>query len=85
MSRQPSGVRALAVSTLMTVNRATISLNATIIEAMQIMTDRRVRHLPVIDGGRVVGVVSIGDVVKARLDQQASEVESMKAYVTGVH
>ncbi len=85
MSRQPSGVRALAVSAIMTVTRATISPNATIIEAMQIMTDRRVRHLPVIDAGRVVGVVSIGDVVKARLGQQASEVESMKAYVTGAH
>ena len=83
MSRQPSGVRALAVSTLMTPPRATIPLGATIVDAMQMMTERRVRHLPVIEGGRVVGVISIGDVVKARLDQQASEVESMKAYVTG--
>ncbi len=83
MSRQPSGVRALSVSTLMTAAHATISLEATIMEAMQMMTDRRVRHLPVIEGGRVIGVISIGDVVKARLDEQASEVESMKAYVTG--
>jgi len=84
MSRQPSGVRALAVSTLMTPAHATVPLSATIVEAMQMMTERRVRHLPVIEGGRVVGVISIGDVVKARLDRQASEVESMKAYVTGI-
>ena len=45
------------------------------------MTDKRVRHLPVLEDGHVIGVVSIGDVVKALLDQQTLEVENMRAYV----
>jgi CBS domain-containing protein len=47
------------------------------------MTDSRVRHLPVLEDGELVGMISIGDVVKARIDQQASEVDSLTAYVAG--
>jgi CBS domain-containing protein len=50
-------------------------------EIMAVMTNRRVRHLPVIDEGRLCGVVSIGDVVKARLDEAALEVDSLRQYV----
>ena len=49
------------------------------------MTERRVRHLPVLENDVLVGMVSIGDVVKARLEQQASEVSSLMAYVGGAH
>jgi CBS domain-containing protein len=52
-------------------------------EAMGQMTAGRFRHLPVMDGARMVGIISIGDVVKARLDQQADEVENLRAYVAG--
>jgi CBS domain-containing protein len=55
----------------------------TVPEAMQMMTAGRFRHLPVLDGSTLVGVISIGDVVKARIMQQESEVDSLKAYVTG--
>lgn len=48
-----------------------------------VMTDRRVRHLPVIDGSRLAGIISIGDVVKARLSETLAEVEAMTAYVRG--
>ena len=51
--------------------------------AMGLMTASRVRHLPVLDGGTLVGMISIGDVVKAQLDEQAQEVDSLKAYVSG--
>jgi CBS domain-containing protein len=54
-------------------------------EAMEIMSDGRFRHLPVIEDGKLIGLVSIGDVVKARIDQQEHEVESMRAYVVGAH
>ena len=47
------------------------------------MTTGRFRHIPVLEDGALVGIVSIGDVVKARLDQQAQEVDSLRAYVTG--
>ena len=55
----------------------------TVAEAMTIMTEGRFRHLPVLEHGALVGIVSIGDVVKARLDQQAHEVDSLRAYVAG--
>ena len=51
--------------------------------ALEQMTQRRVRHLPVLEGDRLVGVVSIGDVVKMRLEQLAHEADSLKAYVAG--
>jgi CBS domain-containing protein len=55
----------------------------TVAEAMQMMTAGRFRHLPVLEHGVLVGLISIGDVVKARIMQQESEVDSLKAYVTG--
>ena len=48
---------------------------------MATMTERRVRHLPVVDGGKVVGVVSIGDVVKSRIAEAETEAEALKAYI----
>jgi CBS domain-containing protein len=50
---------------------------------MAVMTDRRVRHLPVIENGRLAGIISIGDIVKARLRETLAEVEAMTAYVRG--
>jgi len=52
-------------------------------DAMRMMTAGRFRHLPVMDKGVLVGLISIGDVVKARIMQQESEVDSLKAYVAG--
>jgi CBS domain-containing protein len=56
----------------------------TVVEAMSMMTNSRSRHLPVMDHERLVGLISIGDVVKARIMGQESEVDSLKMYVTGV-
>jgi CBS domain-containing protein len=52
-------------------------------QAMSVMTNSRVRHLPVLDHDELVGLISIGDVVKARLEEQAQEVDSLTAYVAG--
>jgi CBS domain-containing protein len=68
---------------LMTRVLHTVSRATTVAEAMEMMTRHRVRHLPVLEGGALVGIVSIGDVVKARLTQQEVEVDSLKAYVSG--
>ncbi len=57
--------------------------DTTVGEAMRMMTEGRFRHLPVIDHDVVVGLISIGDVVKARIMQQAHEVDSLRAYVAG--
>ena len=85
MARDGAAVLELAVSDLMTQVLHTISPAASIADAMRIMTEHRVRHLPVIEDGALVGLVSIGDIVKARLGEQANEVESLRAYVSGVH
>ena len=52
-------------------------------DAMRMMTTGRFRHLPVVDQDQLVGLISIGDVVKARIMQQDAEVDSLKAYVAG--
>lgn len=54
-----------------------------IAELMRVMTRHRIRHLPVLDGGRLAGIISIGDVVKARLDELELEAESLRAYISG--
>jgi len=56
----------------------------TVVEAMRMMTNSRSRHLPVMDHDWLVGLISIGDVVKARIMEQESEVDSLKMYVGGV-
>jgi CBS domain-containing protein len=55
----------------------------TVAEAMQMMTVGRFRHMPVMDRTTLVGLISIGDVVKARIMEQEDEVDSLKAYVSG--
>jgi CBS domain-containing protein len=57
--------------------------DTTVAEAMHIMTAGRFRHLPVMDHDTLVGLISIGDVVKARIMQQDAVVESLTAYVAG--
>ena len=57
--------------------------DTTVTQAMAMMTTGRVRHLPVLDQDRLVGLISIGDVVKARIMRQESEVDGLKAYVFG--
>jgi CBS domain-containing protein len=54
----------------------------TVDECMALMTDRRIRHVPVVDGGQVVGVVSIGDVVRFKSKQQSFEIQFLHDYIT---
>ena len=74
---------AMTAAQLMTRGLHTATAQTTVAQAMEQMTAKRVRHLPVLDGARLLGIVSIGDIVKARLDQQEQEVDSLKAYVAG--
>jgi CBS domain-containing protein len=68
---------------LMTRSLRTASPETTVSQAMSMMTAGRFRHLPVVEDAQLVGIISIGDVVKSRLMQQEHEVDSLKAYVAG--
>ena len=74
-------VAELTVTDLMTRDVRSCTLGDTIAEIMVIMTTHRIRHLPVLEDGKLAGIVSIGDVVKYRLDEAKLEVESMRDYV----
>jgi CBS domain-containing protein len=69
------------VSAVMTAEVHTCQPTASVHELAQTMTDRRVRHVPVVEDGRLVGIVSIGDVVKARLDELEAERASLVDYI----
>jgi CBS domain-containing protein len=73
----------MTAAQLMTRELGTATLRTTEAEALAMMTTGRFRHLPVMEHGEMVGLISIGDVVKARIMQQDAEVETMRAYVSG--
>jgi CBS domain-containing protein len=72
----------LTVADLMTAEVATCSIYDTVDGLAEVMTARRVRHLPVVEGGRMVGIVSIGDVVKWRLDELQLEAQTLHEYIS---
>lgn len=71
------------VSRLMTSRVVTCRPDQSISEVMELMTSGRFRHVPVVADGRLVGMISIGDVVKWRLEEAQEEVRQMAAYVSG--
>jgi CBS domain-containing protein len=73
----------LPVTEVMTTALKTATPDTTSAAALEMMTVGRFRHLPVLDHGALIGLISIGDVVKLRLTQQEHEVDSLKAYVAG--
>jgi CBS domain-containing protein len=78
-----SGASALqsTVGDVMTRAVVTARPRDTVASAMERMTDRRIRHLPVLEGGRMLGVVSIGDLVKWRIAEATAEVDAIRAYI----
>ena len=70
-----------SVGEVMTTPPITVAPEMTGDEAMALMTRRRVRHLPVIDGGEMIGFISIGDIVKTRIDAAEAEAQQMRAYI----
>jgi CBS domain-containing protein len=72
----------LEVGDLMTTDVVTCGLDATLADLMSVMTDRRIRHIPVVEDGRLGGLVSIGDVVKGRLEELEEERRHLEDYIT---
>jgi CBS domain-containing protein len=69
------------VRDIMTANVIKVGLNDTTDRCMQLVTDRRIRHLPVVEGDAVIGVVSIGDLVKAVIEDQQVEIDQLQRYI----
>ena len=71
------------VADIMTPSPVTVSSDDTVRHCMELMTQRRFRHLPVVDSGRVVGMLSIGDLVKAVIEDQSQKIEQLERYIAG--
>ena len=71
------------VSDIMTSKVISVSLNHTVEECLQLMTDRHLRHLPVLDQEKLVGFISIGDLVKAAMEDQRILIEQLQQYISG--
>lgn len=69
------------VRDIMTADVVTVRMDDTVDHCMQIVTDHRIRHLPVIEAGNVVGVISIGDLVKAVIEDQQLELDQLQRYI----
>jgi CBS domain-containing protein len=70
------------VSALMSTDVTTCTNGDSVDHLMRIMTDRRIRHIPVLDGDRLAGIVSIGDVVKSRIDELETETSTLHDYLS---
>ncbi|KZC17565.1 histidine kinase [Rhodanobacter sp. FW510-R12] len=71
-----------AVSDIMSGTPLTVGPDTDVFDCMRLCTDSRIRHLPVVQDGKVVGVISIGDLVKAVIDAQAEQIEHLQRYIT---
>jgi CBS domain-containing protein len=71
------------VSEIMTSPAVTVTPAETVHHCMQVMTQGRFRHLPVVEGARVLGILSIGDLVKAVIEEQSEHIEQLERYIAG--
>ena len=81
LGEHAGGVMDLKAREVMTAPVITIRPDDSICDAMELMTDRRIRHLPVVESGNLVGIVSIGDLVKAVIEDQQVELDQLQRYI----
>jgi len=72
-----------AVSEIMTANVFTTSSSETVSDCMSVMTEKKIRHLPVVEDNVVIGIISIGDLVEAIISDQQEEIEQLEHYISG--
>ena len=75
--------RETAVREIMTANVVSIRPDETVERCMSVMTEKHFRHLPVVESGRLVGIISIGDVVKSVIEEQEATISHLQGYITG--
>jgi CBS domain-containing protein len=83
LARHGDALLALTVAEVMTRSVVTCDPTESVAELMAEMTNRRIRHLPVVQNGLLCGIVSIGDVVKNRLDEIEYEARSLRSFIAG--
>ncbi len=71
------------VATIMSAPVIQVGPQNSVNDCMMLMTDKRIRHLPVVENGELIGVISIGDCVKAVIDEQRHEIEDLRRYIAG--
>jgi len=69
------------ISEIMTAELLTLSINSTIDQCMEMMTDKKIRHLPVLENNYVIGMISIGDVVKFIIEDQKQTIKQLESYI----
>jgi CBS domain-containing protein len=79
------GSRETAVAEIMSINVKTMSLGDSVQECMQIMTENRVRHVPVLEDGKLTGLISIGDCVNWIISAQTAAIDDLERFVTGAY
>ncbi|MBB4838524.1 CBS domain-containing protein [Sphingomonas kyeonggiensis] len=84
LERDGAAALARKVSEVMTAPAITVSPDEGVLAALALMTRRRIRHLPVVEGGTCIGFISIGDLVKYRIERIESEADAMRAYIQAV-
>jgi len=83
LSRDGPAILDWPVERVMTRPAISVESSFPVLAGLSLMTSRRIRHLPVVDSGRLVGFVSIGDLVKARIERIESEADAMRHYIAG--
>ena len=71
------------VGEIMTSKVVTATVEQTVTDCMTVMTERKIRHLPVVDDGQVIGMISIGDLVQAIIAQQQEDIQHLEQYISG--
>lgn len=81
LARHGASMMDKCVSEVMTAPAITVSADTPVLSALSLMTKRRIRHLPVVEGDRIAGFVSIGDLVKYRIEKIEAEASAMRDYI----
>ncbi|MFQ5564188.1 MAG: CBS domain-containing protein [Parvularculaceae bacterium] len=82
LGKDGASVLSLPVKSCMTSDPVTCGIDAKVDEILACMTERRIRHIPVVNGDKLIGLISIGDVVKRKIEESEQEAAALREYIT---